>query len=118
MPKVYNKRRPNEIPVGAVYIGRPSKWGNPFSNGSKEQNIEDFREYAEDRICQEPNWLDDLKGKNLVCWCSPSGCHGDVLVEMANQADNDWDQWADENAPDSLAYLDQPSDWERMNGLA
>ena len=42
MPKVYNKRRSSEIPKGAVYVGRPTQWGNPFSNGSKDQNISDF----------------------------------------------------------------------------
>ena len=29
MPKVLNKRT-DTIPPDAVYVGRPSKWGNPF----------------------------------------------------------------------------------------
>ena len=49
MPKVFSRRRPHEIPTGAIYVGRPSLWGNPFSKSSKEQNIADFREYAEKR---------------------------------------------------------------------
>ena len=99
-PKVYNKRRPREIPHGSVYIGRPSQFGNPFSKGSKAKNIDDFRKYAEDRLEREPNWLKPLKGQNLVCWCAPKGCHGDVLIELANQDEVDWDEWADQNAPD------------------
>ena len=85
MPKVFSRRRPHEIPTGAIYVGRPSSWGNPFSKGSKEKNIADFREYAEKRKKREPEWLKPLKGKNVVCWCSPSGCHGDVIIELANE---------------------------------
>lgn len=29
MPRVYNKHH-GDAPPGAVYIGRPTKWGNPF----------------------------------------------------------------------------------------
>lgn len=85
MSKVYSRRRPHEIPAGAVYVGRPTVWGNPFSKGSKDQNIADFREYAVKRNEREPGWLKPLRGKDVVCWCSPEGCHGDVLVELANQ---------------------------------
>lgn len=84
MPRVFNRRRPHEIPQGAVYVGRPTQWGNPFRKGSKSQNIADFRAYAEKRHANDPNWLKPLRGKHLVCWCSPAGCHGDVLIAMAN----------------------------------
>ena len=117
MQQVFNKRRPREIPKGAVYVGRPTQWGNPFSKSSKAQNIEDFREYAEKRNANDPNWLKPLRGKNLVCWCSPEGCHGDVLVEMANEPEMDWDAWYAENEPVN-EILDSPSDWEVLNGIA
>jgi len=29
--------------------------------------------------------LGELKGKDLVCWCSPLPCHGDILLELANK---------------------------------
>lgn len=121
--RVYNRRRPAEIPHGAVYVGRPTKYGNPFSKGNKSQNIADFSEYAENRLEREPHWLDELKGKDLVCWCSPEGCHADVLMKLANTptvdepAEIDWDTWADANAPEDIT-LDSPSDWEVMNRLA
>ena len=102
-------------------MGRPTQWGNPFSKGSKSQNIADFREYAEKRHASDPNWLKPLQGKNLVCWCSPAGCHGDVLIEMANEVEQpneiDWDAWAEQNAPEDI-FLDNPSDWEVQHGLA
>ena len=28
--------------------------------------------------------LPELRGKDLVCWCAPEACHGDVLLELAN----------------------------------
>jgi len=126
MPRVFSKRRPKEIPHGAVYVGRPTQYGNPFSKGSKQQNIEDFKCYAVERLEREPNWLDPLKGKDVVCWCAPQGCHGDVLVELANQTDEDdskdwddrdWDAWAEANAPEP-SMIDFPSEWEIRNGLA
>jgi hypothetical protein len=27
----------------------------------------------------------ELKGKSLLCWCSPQKCHGDVLLTVANE---------------------------------
>ncbi len=67
-----------------IYIGRPSKWGNPFvigKDGDREQVIEKYREW----IKQQPELLEslpELKGKVLGCWCPPKKCHGDVLVEL------------------------------------
>ena len=89
MPKVYNKRRPHEIPEGAVYVGRPSRWGNPYKETSKtktrEQAIREFQIYAELKDFYEEDWLESLKGKDLVCWCSPLPCHADILLRMANE---------------------------------
>ena len=123
MLNVFNKRRPHEIPSGAVYVGRPTQWGNPFSKGSKSKNINDFRKYAEKRCVSDPGWLEPLRGKDLVCWCAPAGCHGDVLIELANREQEqesdgfDWDAWADQNSPEDV-ILDQPSQWELQHGLA
>lgn len=86
MPRVLNKRR-DGLPALAVYIGRPSKWGNPFTigrDGSREEVIDKYREY----IKGNPKLLDaainELRGKDLVCWCSPKPCHGDVLLALVN----------------------------------
>lgn len=67
-----------------VYIGRPSKWGNPFTigkDGTREEVIEKYREYllGNDELM---NSLHELKGKVLGCWCAPKPCHGDVLKEL------------------------------------
>ena len=85
MAKVLNKRT-DGIPAGAVYIGRPSKWGNPFvtgRDGSRDDVVAKYRAYLlgnADLVAALP----ELRGKDLVCWCAPCACHGDVLKELAN----------------------------------
>lgn len=83
-PKVLNKRTDN-IPAGAVYVGRPTKWGNPFvigKDGTRAEVIRMYRYYLNDsRLVFD---LDELRGRDLVCWCSPEECHADVLLEAAN----------------------------------
>lgn len=70
-----------------VYIGRPSKWGNPYTipaDGNRETVIRRYREH----ILSRPDLLkalSELKGKRLGCFCHPLPCHGDVLAELANQ---------------------------------
>lgn len=85
---VHCKRKPFD-----VYIGRPSKWGNPFSHlpktrakfrvATRDEAVEAYAAW----IVQQPELmaaLPELKGKVLGCWCAPKRCHGDVLTELAN----------------------------------
>lgn len=91
MAKVLNKRIDN-IPSDAIYVGRPSKWGNPFKigkDGNRDQVITAYMSYATLKLQPDPYWLDELKGKDLVCWCAPKPCHGDVLLELANKSATD-----------------------------
>mgnify|MGYP001574010612 FL=1 len=86
MPKVYNKHH-KDAPPDAVYVGRPSKWGNPFvigKDGDREKVIEEFHYYILDILEECPGYLDELKGKDLVCFCAPKPCHADILLEIAN----------------------------------
>ena len=78
-----------------VYIGRPSKWGNPFTigyDGSREEVIEKFRVSLHQRILTEGSTFIDelalLHNKTLGCWCAPQACHGDVLVKASAWASN------------------------------
>lgn len=67
-----------------MYIGRPSKWGNPFQIGKDGSRIIVIKKYYE-WIKTQPqllNSLSELKGKKLGCFCKPAPCHGDVLVEL------------------------------------
>jgi hypothetical protein len=92
---VHCKREPFD-----VYIGRPGKWGNPFSHlqvqatqakfkvASREDAVNSYRKW----LMEQPELVaaakTELKGKVLGCWCKVKGdelCHGDVLSEIANE---------------------------------
>jgi len=97
-------------PYGAVYVGRPSVWGNPFqvfrnqTEGFRRKQIERYRgailggplgdRVKLERYTQMHGWhggfsLDAirtrLRGRDLMCWCPlDRPCHADVLLELAN----------------------------------
>jgi len=79
---VHCKKEPYDI-----YIGRPSKWGNPFMigrDGNREEVIEKYKDYfwsRRDLIFA----VDELKDKTLGCWCKPKACHGDFLAAVADR---------------------------------
>ena len=89
MPKVLNRKDVSN-PPNSVYIGRPSKWANPFiigKDGTREEVIKKYKDWL-----LETEWttglildIGELRGKDLVCWCSPLPCHGDILLELANK---------------------------------
>lgn len=79
MKVVHCKKEPYD-----VYIGRPSKWGNPFvvgRDGDRTEVIEKYKTW----LYTHPLPYEELRGKILGCWCSPHPCHGDILMELANQ---------------------------------
>lgn len=77
-----------------VYIGRPSKWGNPYSRKpglarykvtTKAEAINKHREW----VLSQPDMIEkirhELRGKILGCWCdNPNACHGFILWKIAN----------------------------------
>lgn len=70
-----------------VYVGRPSKFGNPFSigkDGTRSEVIAKFREYLNKNIVLMAQIKKELRGKILGCWCAPLPCHADILAEVAN----------------------------------
>lgn len=87
MPEVLNCHvTPHRESKEGVYVGRGSKWGNPFivgKDGDRDTVIAKFRAY----LLASPELiaaLDELKGRDLFCWCAPRSCHADVLLELAN----------------------------------
>jgi hypothetical protein len=71
-----------------VYIGRPSKWGNPFEigrDGDRAEVIEKHRVWfmAQPDMIREAKA--ELKGKRLGCFCAPLPCHGDIYAKVADQ---------------------------------
>lgn len=92
--RVHHKKEPYD-----VFIGRPSKWGSPFSHKpnsrakyiskSRKESIESHKEWllnGEGKYLL--NDLHELKGKTLGCWCDKNkSCHGDILVKLVNNLD-------------------------------
>jgi hypothetical protein len=96
--RVWSKRHP--FPEDSVYVGRPTRWGNPFKVGRDGSQTDVVAKYA--RWIAEPARADlrrrvrtELSGKHLVCWCAPPGglaidgeplCHAQVLMSVANSS--------------------------------
>jgi hypothetical protein len=93
------------MPEGAVYVGRPTRWGNPYEREAyvgyyspteiPRLMVSDYRGWLEGRFdpdrpgrSRRPTVEDvrrELRGKDLVCWCViGEPCHADVLLELAN----------------------------------
>lgn len=79
-------------PVGAVFIGRPSRWGNPYPLMRGEERgvtLERYRCYLWEEVRSGRLALEDLAaldGADLACYCSPLPCHGDILERAASWA--------------------------------
>lgn len=92
------------MPANTVYVGRPTKWGNPFQvvdvldaycGDVREARADCVRSYREALLRSDRAYIDlhsavdamrELRGKNLACWCPlDQPCHADVLLEIANR---------------------------------
>ena len=103
-----------KMPPNTVYVGRPTKWGNPFKIGEVthvlhrsgawpyEIYADSFHVVNADHAVRlfkhamkaHPDWRherwesgdpSELRGKDLACWCPLDlPCHADVLLEIAN----------------------------------
>ena len=83
MTRVVNKYYENYD----VYIGRGSKWGNPFvigTDGSRSDVINKYERWIRTQVHLLDS-LNDLRDKTLGCFCKPRACHGDVLVRLLNE---------------------------------
>lgn len=78
-----------------VYIGRGSRWGNPFIIGRDGTRADVIGKYDEDMAHKmKMGWVLDsdllaLKDKNLVCYCAPKACHGDVLERLITEIEHE-----------------------------
>lgn len=86
-PRTLNARHVGKSAPGAVYVGGPSRFGNPFvigRDGDRDTVIARYRAW----LLAQPDLVAaarrDLAGKHLICWCAPQPCHADVLREIAN----------------------------------
>lgn len=107
MPQRVQRQRTKgwRMPEGTIFVGRPTKWGNPCRiTGIFVTDENGYEHYAEspaetrgiavrlfrealydDRLPITLNDVDDLRGHDLACWCPlDQPCHADVLLELAN----------------------------------
>ena len=105
MKRVQRKRTKGwKMPENTKYVGRPTKWGNPFrvEELGAEEAVKRYKEcilnnamcyaYIDDEIeasiqFDRFKWmaenLEQLRGLDLACFCSLySPCHADVLIEL------------------------------------
>ena len=70
-----------------IYIGRGSRWGNPFPISDKCPRKLAIAKY-EVWIRRRPDLLaalPELAGKILGCYCPPLPCHGEVLLRLLRE---------------------------------
>ena len=99
LPKRIQRKRTKgwKMPPHTVYVGRPTIWGNPFDMSLGETRMSVLTWYRLwlagkkfKRINELLRWevlgrLEQLRGKDLACWCPlDQPCHADVLLEIAN----------------------------------
>ena len=90
MPKRIQRKRTRgwKMPENTVYVGRGSRWGNPFrvvdgNNGIAISRFNDWLKFHPDSFMIDIAL--ELKGKDLACWCPlDQPCHADILLEIAN----------------------------------
>lgn len=105
MPARIQRRRTAgwRMPAGAVYVGRPTRWGNPYRPGEHHHVRAGAGDYTEEVVRDAAHavrlyrrWLFTqarsldlvplLGGRDLVCWCPlDAPCHADVLLDLANR---------------------------------
>jgi len=95
-PKRIQRKRTKgwRMPAGAVYVGRPTKWGNPYVVNALQDAAKATDAYRWlltttylhlDAIRPAIEDLPELTGRDLACWCPlDQPCHADVLLEIAN----------------------------------
>lgn len=99
------------MPEGAIYVGRPTRWGNPWTvhvhtvrcdgdehlwcpipvADDRQGAVQKFRHAVHHPLSHQPavptpdEIRAELRGHDLVCWCPlDQPCHADILLEIAN----------------------------------
>jgi hypothetical protein len=87
MTNVVNKYTHKPTPDD-VYIGRGSRWGNPFKigpDGDREAVVAKYAHWITDKGSHLLPFIPELRGKNLICFCAPQLCHGHVLAILCDE---------------------------------
>ncbi|GGU62445.1 DUF4326 domain-containing protein [Streptomyces lavendofoliae] len=118
--RIQRKRTAGWTANGARYVGRGTRWGNPFTitdcleaglaeskDEARKVVTDQYRQWLVGELDGGPgpvgtswsrerrDWirsdLDELRGRDLMCWCplvdtdgNPVPCHADVLLELCH----------------------------------
>lgn len=102
MPKRIQRKRTRgwRMPAGAIYVGRPTKWGNHIKVGDYGKSpqarrtahwlaVIDFEksiEWNPEGEAYKEAARRELRGHDLACFCRlDEPCHADVLLRIANE---------------------------------
>lgn len=103
VPKVINKSFSSRTAQKlSQYIGRPTKWGNPFPlryESNRENVCNQYEVYIATRLINGDIVDEDFRefdGKNLMCFCAPKRCHGDTLLLLYNMTHEERLVWAND----------------------
>lgn len=100
MPKRIQRKRTKgwRMPENTVYVGRPTKWGNPYSwkdydlmeeSTAKKRSVRQYKHWIKGQIVRGKVNLEELRGKDLACWCKKGDpCHADVLISIISKFGN------------------------------
>ena len=72
------------MPPNTIYVGRPSKWGNPFEVPpyTLGDSLYWYWQWITKQLHKDHRFLDPLRRKDLACWCPlDKHCHADVLIK-------------------------------------
>ncbi|CAM3335307.1 DUF4326 domain-containing protein [Stackebrandtia soli] len=109
-----SRRKGHHVPAGVTYVGRPTKWANPFGkqelrprfgDGWREEAGRRFHRMIAERRAGDPSERGsaypsdeeiraELVGLDLSCWCpipkkgEPDWCHAAALISIANDIDD------------------------------
>tara|TARA_Y100000310_G_scaffold246639_1_gene252026 strand:- start:12714 stop:13001 length:288 start_codon:yes stop_codon:yes gene_type:complete len=73
-------------PDDAVFVGRPSKWGNRFTGPAAVLEYESWLVHTSAGRRHMHDAIRELRGKPLMCWCSlDKKCHADILLKVVNR---------------------------------
>ncbi len=82
------RRKGYRTPENTKYVGRPTKWGNPFALTvyGLDESLRLYEQYIDEKIANNELDLRELEGKNLSCWCSLNKeCHADILLRKLEE---------------------------------
>ena len=90
MKRIQRKRSKGwKMPPNTIYVGRPTKWGNPFKMRVEDDRgivIWYYEDWLRKKLVEDPTFLDELKGKDLACWCPlDKSCHADVILKIIEE---------------------------------